>query len=212
MTAILKNTNSRYTILYYEEVDIDGFNCREEFVRLITDTGIKRRYVRAHEFCCGHGAIGFKILENGLIDHLVLTDKYLPASVSCDFTRTVNDLQSLVTIYNTDSICRLPTSEKWDLFIANPPWRSKINPGPELNDDLLRKMWDLDWAVHKNMYQNISTYLTDDADLYIYEDSRFSDRDTWEPYINDAGLKIHNIYYKFGIVSTGYVMHLKKSL
>ena len=210
--TVLKNRDSRYAILYYEEVDIDGFHCRDEFANLISDTGSKQRYRRAHEWCCGHGAIGFKILESGLCDTLVLTDKYEPAAVGCEFTAVANDLQHRVTIYTTPDLASLPDYEKWDLVVANPPWRSIFRPGPEVSNDIMRKMFDLGWIAHQNLYDHVGRYLSADADLYIYEDSRFSNVDTWNHMITNAGLYINQVHSPFGVIDTGYVMHLKKAI
>jgi hypothetical protein len=210
---IVKNTLSRTALLYYETVDIDGLKCRREFSELIRTTKRKRFYNRAHEGCCGHGAIGFQLLEDGLCHNLVLTDKHSPATQGCEFTVAANDLQDCVTVYCADSLADLPKSEKWDLFVANPPWRSRILPGPEISNDNLRKMFDLEWQVHDILWQNINSRTTQDADIYIYEDLRFSTVDTWKEQIAQANLTVHNVYLDFNLQNapTGYVMHLVKS-
>ena len=210
---ILKNSLSRTMLLYHENVDIDGIKCRQEFSNLIRTTGRKIFYNRAHEWCCGHGAIGFQLLEDGLCANLVLTDKYQPATQGCEFTVAANDLQNNVTVYCADSLADLPRTEQWDLFVANPPWRSKILPGPEVSNDNLRKMFDLEWKVHDILWENIDKYTTPDADIYLYEDSRFSSIDTWAEQIAQANLKIHEVYYNFNRKNapSGYVMHLGKT-
>jgi len=209
---IIKNIQSHTTLLYYENVDIDGIKCRHEFSKLIKKTGHKSLYNYAHEWCCGHGAIGFQLLEDGICQHLILTDKYTPATQGCEFTVVANDLQNLVTIHNTNSLSEIPNDKKWDLFVANPPWRFEIKPGPEISDDNLRKMFDLDWQVHDDLWDNIDNYTTDDADIYIYEDSRFSNIDTWSEQIARANLEIFEVYQNFNLENapSGYVMHLIK--
>lgn len=209
MEKIWCNNESRFLILYHENVDIDGFNCRREFSNLIAKTG-KRFYHRAHEWCCGHGAIGFQLLEDGLCKHLVLTDNFETATQDCLYTVAANSLHDKVTVYTSHKLNQLPESEKWDLFVANPPWRSKILPEPDLSDDLKRKMFDVDWQLHNHMWSCISSYLTEDVDIYIYEDFRFSNEKTWEHSIKNAGLIIHNVIDNFGLSPTGYVMHIKK--
>jgi hypothetical protein len=218
-TKIQKNTNGIYTILYYQSVDIDGFHCRDEFVDLINTTKGKRFFTRAHEWCCGHGAIGFRILEKGLCRNLVLTDLHQPATQGCEFTVALNDLQNKVTVYNTENLGDLPDHERWDLFVANPPWRPVITPGPEftpgpngpeLSDDNSRKMFDVGWKTHNILWNNLTKYLTPDADVYLYEDSNFSNRDTWKDQISQANLQIVGVYENFGFGNTGYVMHLRR--
>jgi len=205
---IFCDSRSRYKIMYHESVDIDGLACRREFSRLIQQTG-KRIYNRAHEWCCGHGAIGFQLLEDGLCKHLVLTDKFFTAIQDCLYTQAVNNLHDCVTIYHSESLAILPDTEKWDLFVCNPPWRSKILPGAELSEDLKRKMFDVDWSLHNHMWQNLRKFLTDDADVYLYEDRRFSSEHTWKQGMQQANLNLVNIFEYFGAVSTGYILHLK---
>ena len=168
---ILKDTNSKYTILYYENVDIDGLKARNDIANLIKQVGKKQIYSRAHEWCCGHGAIGLKLLETGICKHLVLTDKFEPAIQGCDFTITLNDLKNKVTTYNTDNLGSIPNTEQWDLFVANPPWRSEITPDmfPRSSDEE-RKKYDLGWNIHNHMWGNIAKYLTQDAETFLFED------------------------------------------
>jgi hypothetical protein len=212
-TPFIKNTLSRTMLLYYETVEIDGIGCRKEFSELIRNTKQKRFYNRAHEWCCGHGAIGFQLLEDGLCANLVLTDKHPPATQGCEFTVCANDLKNNVTVYCTDDLANLPESEQWDLFVANPPWRSKFLPGPAVSDDIMRKMFDVDWKTHDILWKNIDKYTTHDADIYLYEDVRFSNVDTWKDQIAQANLKVHDVHYDFNLVNspTAYVMHLVKN-
>ncbi len=208
---VIKNTDEKTTILYYENVDIDGLIARQPFYDLIVKTGRKKIYNRAHEWCCGHGAIGFKMLQEQLCNHLVLTDKFLPATTSCKFTAGVNELNDLVTIYNNEFLGELPDTEKWDLFMANPPWRPELvqNFYKNWSPDDIRKQFDINWETHTILWDNISKYLTDDADVYLFEHARFSNRDTWKDQIAAAGLKIHDIYSPF--IGETYVMHLIKN-
>lgn len=207
---ISKNSRRQTTILYYDNVDIDGFAVRSALAKLVAETGHKKHYQRAHEWCCGHGAIGFELLEQGLCDHLVLTDKFGPATQGCCFTVAANDLQSQVTVYTSDSLGDLPADEKWDLFVANPPWRPTVEHG-NFHDDHIRKGYDLGWATHRNMWQHLYNYTTDDADIYLYEDTSGSTVETWQEDIQRSGFRLQGVEEKFGILSTGYVMHLVKS-
>jgi methylase of polypeptide subunit release factors len=204
------NKTDTIAIYYNESVDCDGLDVRQEFYELINKTKRKSKYQRAHEWCCGHGAIGYKILQEDLCHHLVLTDKFKLATDCCQLTALNNNLLC-VSIYNCDSLGHLPKSEKWDLFVANPPWRFMSMPGERSGSDDLRKMVDKDWAVHKNMWTYLPEYLTEDADIYLYEDTRYSNEHTWKKYIENAGLKLLSVYRNFGIgPRTGYIMHIIK--
>jgi methylase of polypeptide subunit release factors len=211
--GVKKDSQSRTTVLYYEGVDSDGLRARYDFSQLILRTGKKTQYQRAHEWCCGHGAIGFQLLEDGLCKTLVLTDKHEPAVIGCQFTVAANNLDNVVTVYQNDDIGQLPKYERWDLFVANPPWRSHLKSGPSMSDNDQRIKVDKDWDCHNQLWSSIGQYLTQDADVYMYEDLRFSNQYTWKDQIEQAGLKIHAIYDQFNVVperDTNYVMHLKK--
>lgn len=191
---IKKDSQSRTTLLYYEGIDSDGLRARNEFSQLISRTGKTTQYQRAHEWCCGHGAIGFQLLEDAICKTLVLTDKYEPAVVGCQFTIAANNLEELVTVYHNHNIDHLPKHERWDLFVANPPWRSHLKPGPDMSDNDRRIKVDENWASHNQLWASIGQYLTKDADVYMYEDYRFSNQNTWKDQIEQAGLKIHAVY------------------
>jgi len=204
----LKNQQNKFHVYYTPEVDIDGFRCCDQFAKLIRQTGSKKQYTRTHEYCCGHGAIGFKILESNLTQHLVLSDKYIPAIECCNLSVSENQLHDQVCVYPVESLTQMPKHEKWDLFVANPPWRPEIKPGPELDPHLERKMFDVGWKVHQDMFQNIGQHLLPGADIYLYEDIRFSNKNTWKPFYESAGLNFVAVYEKFGGYDTGYVLHL----
>lgn len=206
---IVKNTSGRYPILYDDVNDIDGFRCRDQFVQLIQSNASKPQYNRAHEWCCGTGAIGFKILEQALCKHLVLSDIYQPAVLGCEYTVALNDLSDCVTMYVNSDIKDLPQHERWDLVVANPPWRSEFRPGPAISQSLMRKMFDINWHAHQCFYSSIGGFLDRQADVWIYEDQRFSSPDTWQSWFRHAGLVLHEVHGNFGGHDTGYVMHLK---
>lgn len=204
--SIVTDDHSKYKILYYKNVDIDGLWVRYDFARLVAKHGRKKQYQRAHEWCAGHGAIGFELLASRLCKHLVLTDKYQPAAIGCEFTAAANNIQNQVTVYNCGFLADIPLSESWDLFVANPPWWSNLSVPSQ---DYARKMVDTNWATHRDMYQNLRKYLTPDADVFIYEDSAATDPDFWQTWYESAGLALVNVYHEFGITDTGYVLHLK---
>jgi len=214
----------KLTILYHEEVDCDGFRCHKEFSKLIKKTG-KKIYNRAHEWCCGHGSIGFQLLADNICRHLVLTDKFPLAILDCHYTIALNNLHDKVTTYKKDLLSEIPISEQWDLFVANPPWRPNKNTFKESELEYLsegglltsndeRKMIDVDWKLHIDLWDNISQFLTDDADIYIYEDRRFTNEQLWSECWRNNKLYLHDVYDNFGnsINGTGFVMHIKKNL
>lgn len=211
MTKILKNTTSKTTLLYYENVGIEGLEFRYPFSKLIKSAKRKNIYNRAHEWCAGHGAIGFQLLEDRLCRSLVLSDIYEPAVQGCRFTAGLNNLQDCVSCYQINELSDITPMEKWDLFVGNPPWRNEMLPEHQhLNLTWLRKLYDFDWKIHNDLFQNLGRYTTDDVDVFLFEDRTYSSPDTWKQEIAEGGFKLCNVYDKFGNSTSGYVMHLIK--
>ena len=204
------NTEGKYKIFSHTTTSCDSFECRKEFSELIKRTG-KKRYQRTHEWCCGNGAIGLELLGNNITKELVLTDKHPICVMDCMYTVSVNNLQSKVTVYRKDLLSDIdPSKESWDLFVANPPWRSQqTDEECEWTLDDKRRMIDEEWKVHINLWNHLSKYLTDDGDAYIYEDRRFSSEELWSQCWKVNDLYLHDVYENFGALETGYVMHIK---
>lgn len=210
---ILLDSTGRFCVLYYSDTDGAGLAARREFSRLIQRHGLKSFYHTAHEWCAGHGAIGFQLLEDGLCEQLVLSDVHAPAIQSCRFTIALNQLQSRTRTHVITEFGDLP-DQKWDLMVANPPWRSVYYTGadwPNLPASEQRNMFDIGYSAHNDMWRNIARYLNPDAEIFLYEDSRFSSRETWHQQIQQAGLVVLDEYHHFNLTtnSTGYVLHLK---
>jgi tRNA1(Val) A37 N6-methylase TrmN6 len=208
----LANFEKKINVFYNTDIDIDGFHVREDFYNLIRKYKSKKKYDYACECFCGHGAIGFYIFEKKLCKELVLLDSFKPAVEFCKMSIENNKL-SHVTSSVTDALDKM-LDTRIDLLIANPPWRDKIASGINRNDykHQLRKMVDLDWNTHKKFYDNIFKQTTKDVDIFVYEDSRFSQLEDFMPMIKNAKLKVKKVHKNFGIDGKGYVLHLKKAL
>jgi len=213
---VIKNSTEKTTLLYYENIDGGGIETRQEFSNIIKKYGRYKQYTNAHEWCAGHGAIGFKLLDDNICNNLLLTDKFEPAVESCKFTIASNNIEHCANALRIDSISDLPlTNNKWNLFVANPPWQSVFRSGPgwpEMNDRDMGIRFDLEWKTHKEMFSSISAYLADNAEIFLYEDSRYSNKNTWLPEITNAGLTIVDEYLEFDpqCNGTGYILHLIK--
>lgn len=206
----LQDKTDNFLLLRSLNSSLNGISVRQQFYELIQNNGRRRHYRHAHEWCCGSGAIGFYLLHNQLCDKLTLSDINESDLTGCAYTAAANNIQTLVNIYQINRIADLEQDEKWDLVVANPPWRSYV---PEvtwghLTSEEIRTMVDLDWTIHNNMWQDISTYLYEDADVFLYEDATFSNEHTWQDQIQAAGLKIYNIHKHFGPFDSGYILHL----
>ena len=213
---VIKNSEERTTLLYYDIVDGGGVETRKEFSNIIKEKGINTNYSVAHEWCAGHGGIGFKLLDDNICKKLILSDQYDIAIHSCNFTIANNNLEDCVSAFQINEINDFPvTSTKWDLFVANPPWQSVFYSGPgwpEMDNRDRQIRFDLNWETHRLMFSSITKYLADNAEIFLYEDVRYSNRDTWLNEINNAGLSVVGEYLDFDphCNGTGYILHLIK--
>lgn len=207
---VLKNSDCEYPIFYYQEADCEGFYTRREFAALIMQHGLRQRYYRLAEWCCGAGANGFYMLEANLCTNLVLVDCWEPAIAGCDFTAAANGIGDCVTTYCADRLDQLPDHEIWDCVIVAPPWRPEIWPGPGLTEHILRKKIDQDWALHNHMYEHLPNRLALNAEVWVFEDHRFRSPQDWHSSIQQAGLELVGVHENFW-QPTSYVLHLQKT-
>lgn len=202
-------TLGKYSISYNDDIDIDGFNAAEHFTREIQTLGSKKVYNNAHEAFCGHGAIGFYQLSSGLCDRMSFSDFFPDAVNAVNLTIEQNNLSS--KCYASIENCVPEPQEKFDLLLANPPWR--INVTSDVNsvgyEHEVRKKVDQDWQTHIDFFNKVNQAITDDADIFMYEDAQFSTPDTFKEMINQANLEVVAVVDNF-CHNTGYLMQLKK--
>ncbi len=148
-----------------------GINQRHDFVDAVKKTG-KVKYKRAFEWCSGPGYIGYNMIDLGICEHIVFSDLYEPAIDFVNITAAKNNIEGKVTAYLADEIKKIPTTEKWDLVVANPPHifnqaqLDVMKDDPEMKDNI-RILFDIDYKIHTEFFQNITNYLELGADLYI---------------------------------------------
>jgi methylase of polypeptide subunit release factors len=209
-------TESGVNLLYFENCSAGGERHNKFIIDIIQKTG-KAHYNKAHEWCCGHAGIGFELLGRNVCDHVTLSDKFLPAIVGCQFTATENSFKNRVSTYLIKEFDNLPTHEKWDLIVADPPHWDTINLPTEssndfYNDDALRQVVDLDWKSHLIFFNSVEQYLNPDADIYLFEGYYGSTPETFMPMINNSNLEIIGVYNQktHPMPSTDhYILHLK---
>lgn len=144
------------------------------FIDAVQTAG-KRNYNIAFEWCFGHGRIGWEILTKGLCKQLVFNDCYhlaislgLANAEKLGYTHCVRG-------YHTPTISAIPIAEKFDLVIGNPPhaldkthiYEMYRDHPQEMIDLACRTTVDQGWEIHKDFFEYIGNYLTDDADIFI---------------------------------------------
>ncbi len=152
--------------------------------------GDKKRYNKCLEWCAGSSVISFSLLDKNIIDKSVLMDIYEPALLTAVDNAHNNNLQDRVSHYVCDEINKIPKHERFDLVIANPPHAleqdSHLIRTSELTEEEFKHCYritiDADWQIHKEFYENITTYLEPNADIFISE--------IWEyPKLSEMALK-----------------------
>jgi len=173
---------------YFVHLDGDGRSMAKLFVDLIKQKYADRLpFDCCYEWCSGPGFIGFAMLAENICKRLVLAD-INPDAVSL-VKRTIerNDLEDCVTVYHSDNLKSIPQDERFDLVVSNPPNYYCLNPlHPSysyLAGDLRPN--DPEWKIHKDFYQNIGSFLNDEAVLCIEEVDPFATK-CYTPNIGDA--------------------------
>ena len=204
-------TKSGVSLLYYENLSAGGEIHSAYIIDIIQQTG-RKHYNRAHEWCCGLGAIGFELLGRQVCDHITLSDKFLPAIISCNFTAAANKIQHCTETYIVNEFDNLPTTNKWDLVVADPPHFGEIPKDLNANEDGIRQVVDTNWNSHRIFFQTISKYVSDDADIYLFEGCYGSSPATFIDMIASSGLDLIDVYnYTTHKMPSPhhYIMHLK---
>jgi len=161
-------SRSGLTLLYYTNCSANGEHHWSAWQDIIQSTG-KSHYVRAHEWCCGHGAYGFELLQWNKCDTLLLSDIFEPAIISCQFTAELNNFTDRVDIVQTFDFSDLPCEEKWDLLVCDPPngFVETSVTSDEVNNDGLRQTKDLNLELHQSFFSHVMQHLLPDADVYF---------------------------------------------
>lgn len=147
------------------------------------------------EFACGPGYIGFSLLAHGLCKKLILIDINPLAIEACQKTIKENGLKN-VTTYLSDGLSKIPSNEKWNLVVSNPP---HFNGNFEGRKDLL--LIDPDWKIHKNFYSKVANHLTKDGSILFIENVSGSDEKLWKEMIEKNGLLfIKTFQYNHGLI------------
>jgi hypothetical protein len=183
-------TYSGLDLVYYENCSASGEIQSQTILNIIKQTG-KKNYRHGHEWCCGHGAIGLELLHQEICKTVSLSDKFLPAVISAEFSIALNNWQEKAKVYQIEEFSSLPEIN-CDLIVADPP--SFCYDVGGTNQDGYRQAVDLDWQSHYIMFSNLHNRLAKDGDLYIYGCYYGSTPDIFENMANKNGLSMVGCY------------------
>jgi hypothetical protein len=194
-------------ITYREELDGGGTTFGQDFLPYLRARGMPQQR-RIFEWCSGPGFIGFSLLGNGFCETLALADINPAAVSSCQNTVRANKLADRVTVYRSDVLRDIPSSERWDLVVSNPPHFIDRFPA-EI------RAHDPGWRIHREFFKSIDPFLGAGGVIVLQENNAGSTLETFRPMIESAGLKIvfsdghspeltpRNIFYYVGIMRRG---------
>lgn len=210
-TTLTSGLKFAYPVL----LDGGGLEMKDDLVDIIKRTG-KEHYNRAFEWCAGFGALGFEVLGSQLADHMVFSDYFHVALDNCKLVADDNNLSHQITCHLSSRIKDIPSVEKWDLVISNPPHSEDRDAlvefmtmrNDENIDNTARLIVDQNWTIHKEFFRNIRSHLTDDADLYIIESQQHQFFIDWAI---QGGLKHVDTYY-INALPRGGVYHFKVNI
>ncbi len=180
----LKYRRARYgsiEVSYLWNLNGGGIIFAYEFSRLV-----RRKFGRVPhlcEFCSGPGFIGFHLLAEGLCDRLTLTDIRPESIAAVRATITQNGLENKVTAYVADGLEGVPVEERWDLVVANPPWRLHRKAG-----DI--RVTDKDARAHRLFFRDIRRHLRPGGRILFIEGGEYTRPDRFHPMVEAHGLTI----------------------
>ena len=140
---------------YRDHLDGGGRTFGIDYLPLFHDLGMPRQ-ARVFEWCAGPGFIGFGLLGHGFCDTLCLADINPEAVEACRRTVAQNGLAERVAVYRSDNLDAIPTSERWDLVVGNPPHFSDISPGELRFHDSIKK-WQPELNSREDNSESVRT-------------------------------------------------------
>ena len=172
-------------VYYTKELDGGGADFGQDYIDFIGANFPPQK--RIFEWCSGPGFIGFSLLAHGLCKTLCLADINPLAIEACSKTIQLNNLESKVRVYLSDNLKNIPSSEKWDLVVGNPP-HFKLVCTKKASPEII--FLDKDWVLHREFYKDVGKFLKQNGTLVIQENSLRSSVESFREMIESNGLSI----------------------
>lgn len=182
-----------FTVITNDETDGYGALTVQDAISCFLYFAQGRQFKNTLEWCCGPGYFGFAALYSKLTKQISFSDISEHAQSVILASLEINNLDC--KFYLSDNFKNIP-KQKFDLIIANPPHFNFTVPA--WRDDLTvtehepRKMRDLNWDIHRNFFNNVNDYLTQDGKIMLMENVTGSRPETFSDMLQDNNLKITN--------------------
>lgn len=200
-------TIGNYQVFTSDETDGYGYLTVKDAISCFHHFAQGRRFENALEWCCGPGYFGLATLQTGLASSVSFSD--ISTHARDVITRTIkyNDLPC--KFYLSDNFKHIP-KQKFDLIVANPPhFNFTLEEDSSVDKHEHRKMRDLNWDIHRDFFNTVNEYLTDDGKIMLMENVTGSNPDTFSEMLKDNNLVITN--YSSSIEHTDYVYYIEIS-
>lgn len=182
-----------YSKIKYKDIEVSflwrlnggGIIFAHEFVHIVSQKIGKVGHV--FEYCAGPGFIGFSLLANGLCDRLTVADvNPLAVDVLKDTVKN-NHLEDRVSVYQSDCLDAIPSTEQWDLVVGNPPWVLDTKNMKEI------AVCDPDGRVHKKFFQDIKKHLVPQGSILFIESTWYTSAGSFKEMVESNGLTFREI-------------------
>jgi 16S rRNA G966 N2-methylase RsmD len=167
-------------VAWTRDLDGGGRGFGQQFVPVVQE--LFGHVDRVFEFCAGAGFIGFALLAEGLCDTLCLADMNPRAVAAMRHTIASNRLQDRVAVYESDGLADIPSSERWDVVVGNPPHYSRQCENIISHDP--------GWRLHRAFYRDVRRYLKPHASILLQESVSGSCAETFAPMLAENGLEL----------------------
>jgi len=199
-----------YRVYTSDETDGFGYLTVKDAISCFHHFAQGRQFENALEWCCGPGYFGLATLQTGLAKQVSFSDISLYARDVITQTIKYNNLSC--KFYLSDNFKRIP-KQQFDLIVANPPHFNFDLPAwhddGTVTEHEHRKMRDLNWDIHRNFFNTVNEYLTDDGKIMLMENVTGSNPDTFSEMLKENNLEITN--YSQSIAHADYVYYIEIS-
>jgi 16S rRNA G1207 methylase RsmC len=167
---------------YKKHLDGGGTSFGQNFIPFLHQRGMPKQQ-RVFEWCAGPAFIGFSMLAYGLCETLCLADINKLAVRACEKTIRDNGLSTRVSVYHSNNLLNIASSERWDLVVSNPPHFLDAAEGD------IRSL-DVDWHIHRGFFATVNRFLKPNGVIVLQENNRGSTPQTFDRMLAAEGFSI----------------------
>ena len=162
-------TYAKLRVFYRDHLDGGGMAFGQDYLRLVP-----RLPTRPRTVC----------------DSVCLADLNPDAIEVCRRTIDANGLSDRVRLYHSDCLDGIPSTERWDLVVGNPPHSGTDRLLPWGPTAIYK---DAGWTLHDRFWRSVPSFLNPRAAVLIQEKSDLSKVSDFAGMIESNGLRIIHV-------------------